>query len=209
TACITHNPCNSYCFEVECGMYQGCNCGNYCPANTVCVDNKCVSDCTPQCGSRECGFDGCYGTCGTCGSGEQCNIYTGKCCDDGDTACLNQGKDCTCNTAPGCQDNCSCDPDCGTACACDSDARCDDSCACDADCPCDCDTNYYCDPECSCDFECPCDCDTTYDCDDNCECDIECMGKKCGCDNAEGSLGGALLLALGLAVLLARKRRHA
>jgi hypothetical protein len=54
--------------------------------------------CTPQCGSKECGDDGCGQSCGTCPSGETCNAmgqctgaacisedstdcYDGTCCD--------------------------------------------------------------------------------------------------------------------------------
>jgi len=59
-------------------------CGNSCcGANDVCVDGNC---CRPQCENKECGDDGCGGSCGTCASGLSCQ--SGKCvapttCPDG------------------------------------------------------------------------------------------------------------------------------
>lgn len=37
-----------------------------------------TTDCTPDCSDRECGSDGCGGSCGRCGSG-MCNLNIGKC----------------------------------------------------------------------------------------------------------------------------------
>ncbi|AKF09896.1 Tryptophan synthase alpha chain [Sandaracinus amylolyticus] len=45
------------------------------------------SACVPSCGARECGTDGCGGTCGRCGPREACSS-AGTCeCDDGASAC--------------------------------------------------------------------------------------------------------------------------
>lgn len=35
--------------------------------------------CTPVCDNRECGEDGCGGTCGECDDGESCSTFTGEC----------------------------------------------------------------------------------------------------------------------------------
>eukprot|EP00906_Rhabdomonas_costata_P017414 RCo025133 len=47
--------------------------GGYCdwPANVKC-------GCTPSCSGKQCGSDGCGGSCGTCTSGT-CNTTTGQC----------------------------------------------------------------------------------------------------------------------------------
>ncbi len=37
-----------------------------------CKGNLKSSNCTPQCGGKECGSDGCEGTCGACGPGNMC-----------------------------------------------------------------------------------------------------------------------------------------
>ncbi|MFA5855900.1 MAG: hypothetical protein WC867_00955 [Candidatus Pacearchaeota archaeon] len=42
------------------------------------LDGKCHTQCVPQCANKECGSDGCYGTCGSCGNGEFCNS-NGQC----------------------------------------------------------------------------------------------------------------------------------
>src|SRR5512138_467529 len=43
-----------------------CDWGEDCNSNHVCV-------CTPYCGTRDCGDNGCGGSCGMCGSNETCN----------------------------------------------------------------------------------------------------------------------------------------
>jgi hypothetical protein len=37
-----------------------------------------LSTCTPQCGGKQCGSDGCDGTCGTCPTGQTCSA-SGQC----------------------------------------------------------------------------------------------------------------------------------
>jgi hypothetical protein len=39
----------------------------------VCIDGACVT-CTPDCTNKNCGSDGCVGSCGTCSSGEFCDV---------------------------------------------------------------------------------------------------------------------------------------
>ncbi|MBX3274971.1 MAG: hypothetical protein KF729_32200 [Sandaracinaceae bacterium] len=64
----------------RCGATRDVSCGT-CTLPQTCggggVPNRC-GVCTPSCGSRVCGNDGCGGSCGTCESGMQCNS-SGQC----------------------------------------------------------------------------------------------------------------------------------
>ena len=64
------SPCPAVpsCDGLECGQYCGVDCG-ICGAGHVCVDMKC---CETQCGGKECGSDGCGGSCGTCQGYDTC-----------------------------------------------------------------------------------------------------------------------------------------
>lgn len=86
--------------------------------------------CTPQCGARACGSDGCQGTCGTCGADEACS-------PDGQCVC-----------APRCAGR-TCGPDgCGGVCgACGDDQRCSTDGLCEATPPC---TGQGCPPDDAC-----------------------------------------------------------
>ena len=61
-----------------------------CPGNTTCQDGVCTEDCVPNCAGKECGSDGCDGSCGICNPGEECTPG-GKClgpdCMPGETIC--------------------------------------------------------------------------------------------------------------------------
>ena len=80
--------------DVFCGNMKcdpGENCSN-CPGDCACMNGqKCTaagSCCSPQCSGKECGDDGCGGTCGACGSGFLCE--SGRCMANagcGDHAC--------------------------------------------------------------------------------------------------------------------------
>ena len=70
------------------------NCGTCgddcsCALNEVCHDNEC---CAPDCDGKECGNDGCSGSCGSCSDGEICT-GEGLCCtpDCGGKACGDDG----------------------------------------------------------------------------------------------------------------------
>lgn len=66
----------------------------------------CPGFCTPACAGRECGSDGCFGTCGDCSLGSVCNSQ-GQCVSDsGGNSC----DDClsTCRGLPGCCMGCGC-----------------------------------------------------------------------------------------------------
>jgi len=56
-----------------------------CPSSQTCVGGKCV--CTPQCSGKNCGSDGCGGSCGNCAYGSKC--IDDNCCTPNCT-----GKDC-------------------------------------------------------------------------------------------------------------------
>ncbi len=59
-----------------------CNDGNECTQGDTCMQGACVGGTNAGiCGSRECGSDGCGGTCGTCGSYAVCNEINGTCVD--------------------------------------------------------------------------------------------------------------------------------
>ncbi len=44
--------------------------GDLCGPGNACVEGEC--ECQPDCAGKECGWDGCEGTCGTCANGEVC-----------------------------------------------------------------------------------------------------------------------------------------
>ncbi len=61
-----------------------------CGVGESCVAGQCVPGCTPQCSGKECGDDGCGGSCGTCGPGQMC--VAGQCKVDCTPQCA--GKEC-------------------------------------------------------------------------------------------------------------------
>ena len=80
----------------EPGKTSECMCGPNSPGIQVCKDNgsgwgECDQCCTPDCAGKECGLDGCGGSCGSC-SGE-CDQETGICgeaCKEGEKKCVGQ-----------------------------------------------------------------------------------------------------------------------
>ena len=52
TEWVFYKSCNSYCVNADCPGYSGC---------------------TPMCGGKQCGSDGCGGICGTCRGGTSCS----------------------------------------------------------------------------------------------------------------------------------------
>ncbi len=61
-----------------------------CGAGTSCIDGQCVAGCTADCTNKQCGSDGCGGSCGTCGGGQICS--RGVCVVDCVPAC--DGRSC-------------------------------------------------------------------------------------------------------------------
>ena len=124
--CSEDSPCavgsyctdGGYCQEYCCGECAGCTEGQ------VCFEEEC---CTPDCDGKECGDDGCLGSCGDCPTCPSLVCYDGQCKPDCDPQC--EGKECGddgcgclcgvcpsgyCNAEGLCVD---CEPDCeGTEC---------------------------------------------------------------------------------------------
>lgn len=89
--------------DAGCARPCGSDC---CPGGLICnlATRKCDRPCRPSCDGRQCGNDGCGGTCGTCGGGSRCNESFGR-CDTCNRSC--SGKTCgddgcggTCGTCP-------------------------------------------------------------------------------------------------------------
>jgi len=112
---------------VECGNWDdGCGGDVHCPVctgNDVCQDGACV--CILSCEGKECGGDGCGGSCGGCpGANNKCQGGTcvcvpdtcgtlGKECDSWSDGCGGQAVCGVCAGGQACQDGqCQCVPDC-------------------------------------------------------------------------------------------------
>jgi hypothetical protein len=74
-----------------------CQCDQNCQKVGDCCDDFCdscpalgtqICECVPDCVDKECGGDGCGGTCGACGEGSACDSHgTCGCTDEATTAC--------------------------------------------------------------------------------------------------------------------------
>ena len=141
------------------------------PADLLVEVKDDAAPCIPQCNGKECGFDGCQGSCGTCDEGESCNAGT-------------------CNLTDICgNDFCGEDEDC-TSCA--QDCSCQGATTCVAGACVDC--AAYCieaDFQCGSIGACSCGtCGTDQICKDHlCQCKPACGGKLCGDDGCGGSCG--------------------
>ncbi len=210
---------SGYCYECNIGYSwngSSCVCTPDCSCSaTTCIGNTCpdgcggtcagtMSCCTPDCTGKECGDDGCGGSCGTCGGGEICNASgqcvcapncTGKEC--GDDGC---GGSCgTCGAGEVCNvsGQCICVPDCaGKVCG---DDGCGGSCGtCGPHETCNASGQCVCAPDCA-GRECGSDgcggsCGTcgggeTCNASGQCVCAPNCTGKECGDDGCGGSCG--------------------
>jgi len=93
-----------------CGTVCGKSCGPECKTKGTawsCVAGQC--QCTAACGSRNCGDDGCGGSCGTCPGGAACLASgkcesTGPCTKTNSITCANQSADAY-NGSPGSESN--------------------------------------------------------------------------------------------------------
>jgi hypothetical protein len=86
--CDDGNPCT----ENSCDPDSGCIAV---PLDGACEGGQCVNGiceavCVPECGGKECGADGCEGTCGSCDDGFNC--VNGSCVESGNNEC-NDGND--------------------------------------------------------------------------------------------------------------------
>jgi len=174
---------------------------------------SCDGSCTPSCAGKQCGSDGCGGTCGTCPGGQTCT--SGQCvgCTPSCAGkqCGSDGCGGTCGTCPAAQvcnasGQCvaSCTPSCaGKQCG---DDGCGGSCG-------SCEHGFLCQsnvcveikpcvPDCSgkecgpdgCDGSCgvcqpPRECSAEGHCYDPTVCTPACAGKQCGSDGCGGSCG--------------------
>jgi MYXO-CTERM domain-containing protein len=198
--------CNA---DEDCGSCPGdCPCG----AGESCVEGECVA-CTADCQEKECGDDGCGGSCGECSEDMECidglcvepagscdgfcgeqagNCYcdelcfeNGDCCDDVCDFCseLEGCGECV----PDCLDKECGDDGCGGICGvCDGGVCIEDVCVAAAECG-----NGVVDDgeECEADEDCA-EGESCIDC--LCEptvCVPDCVGKVCGDDGCQGSCG--------------------
>lgn len=133
--CTDVNPCVDRCerdgawdcrgaTQTRCMLLDGCLDWvdvQTCPAS--CTDGQCDTVCRPACADRECGDDGCDGSCGTCQEPAQCvegtcqttcvpNCYLRECGNDG---C--KGSCGSCSGGAVCQSgDCVCTPQVGKTC---------------------------------------------------------------------------------------------
>jgi hypothetical protein len=78
------------CGPADDGCGRTTDCGG-CDPGLTCDGGLCVPVCTPTCGGRECGDDGCGGSCGSCLDGRTCD-GDGRCVDGCTPACT--GREC-------------------------------------------------------------------------------------------------------------------
>ncbi len=173
------NPTGQTCAQA-CG-WSGTSYGCVANANVYAPNDMpatmCMYQCTPACNGKQCGDDGCLGSCGTCGANETCDA-SGKCqCTpncNGKT-CGDDGCGGTCGT---CAANHPCDVGtgvCSPTCVGDctgkkcGDDGCGGTCGCGGAC-CD---NSACQPDGTC----------------KSVCTPNCTGKTCGDDGCGGSCG--------------------
>ncbi|HEY1694316.1 MAG TPA: hypothetical protein VGG39_19235 [Polyangiaceae bacterium] len=108
--------------------------GTSCGTNETCTGGACV--CVPQCAGKNCGTDGCGGSCGACSGGN--HVCSG-------------GGQCTCTPTSGCVSGasvpgvCATDDGCGGPCTCNTANG--ESCVSGACCY---DTTHYCDANAMC-----------------------------------------------------------
>ena len=85
--------------------------GTYLQFNGDCGEHNC-NPCQANCSGRECGPNGCGGSCGTCPSGSKCSV-AGNCISD------NTGDPCS-----ACLSTCQGLPECCTGCGCMCESEC-------------------------------------------------------------------------------------
>ena len=207
--CVSKTGCSGRCGTYNRLEYPGispdivgkvCSCHERCIVEGDCCADfhtACASHCEPFCAGRECGQDGCGGSCGGCGKGEACDadgrcVRPGSCAGrcgaasvlktDG-TACMCQIDECVPDSKvlPCCDDACS---------ECSSGIGCIGKCG---------ETSFEATGAvCSCEADCgqvqagdtlqglPCCADYAANCG---ACVRRCSGKQCGDDGCGGVCG--------------------
>jgi len=122
--CVCEGKNDHYCCDTK---WDWLCVTEYLECSNVVFEKPLTCPCVPNCDARECGDDGCEGTCGQCKDGLVCNRF-GRCVKS-DVRCGNdkceQGEDCR-----------SCPEDCGSCCGngtCDHGENCG---TCPKDCGC-------------------------------------------------------------------------
>ncbi|MEC9071413.1 MAG: hypothetical protein VX938_03500, partial [Myxococcota bacterium] len=187
--CTDNDFCNG---DEVCNPAVGCEDGAppTCDDDDECTVDSCAAgecanveidgcNCTPDCTAKECGGDGCGGSCGSCpGVAPVCNADQ-KCEAACNPAC--DGKECgddgcggTCGTCPGVAPVCNADQQCEAECFADCAGK---ECG-DDGCGGVCGSCPGVAPICNADQKC------------EAECVKNCAGKQCGPDGCGGSCGG-------------------
>lgn len=74
TTCAAGKVCKTADFScVACLTAAQCDDANAATTDACTASNTCSHVCTPACTGKQCGADGCGGTCGTCAAGQSCN----------------------------------------------------------------------------------------------------------------------------------------
>ncbi len=159
----------------------------------------CAELCTPDCGDKICGGDGCGGDCGACPDGDACTPE-GECCTPScdEKICGNNGCGGDCGECPpeeSCKDGACVAGDCqgipwegccaaGALLYCDKGNLVQMSCAGDPDCGWNSEPGYY-----DCGTEGDADPDGVLPLDCMAYCEPDCADKECGGDGCDGSCG--------------------
>lgn len=180
--CGAGNPtsCEGYCGGQAPG---GCYCDDLCAQYNDCCDDiqaQCVDVCVPNCAGKDCGSNGCSGSCGTCEDGNTCSV-AGQCVAVCVPNCA--GKQCGSNGCEGSCGNCSGGSTCNAAGQCVAGA---DPNSCVGNCGSQAPGGCWCDEQCVNYGDCCTDkaatCDVVV-------CVPDCAGKVCGDDGCGDSCG--------------------
>lgn len=110
--CVTTGECGkdpAHTCKDSCGGQGvgGCYCDSVCASKGDCCPDKaaCCGTCTPDCSGKECGSDGCLGSCGECPESDVCSPQ-GQCVDYPPIEEFGKSCDTTADCHPGlkCQD---------------------------------------------------------------------------------------------------------